>query len=276
MASNAAIKRLTREYAAIQQNPPEFIVAHPSESNILEWHYILTGPPNTPYEGGQYWGTLTFPPDYPFNPPAIRMLTASGRFQSNTRLCLSISDFHPKSFNPAWSVSTILIGLMSFMTGEEMTTGSVRASDLERRVLAAKTRWYNSTGNGSSTRKIPSISGGQSASSSSLKTGDGGVRFRSEWPEIDAENWKWMEERRMDPASGMVVKSSSTQSCTPGARALPILNSTPGAVVEGAQVARNAGQGFLRRNIGLVIFFGFMVYAVTSRLMSEGRSIQDL
>jgi ubiquitin-conjugating enzyme E2 J2 len=268
MASNGAIKRLTREYAAIQQNPPEYIVTHPSESNILEWHYILTGPPDTPYEGGQYWGTLTFPSDYPFNPPAIRMLTASGRFQVNTRLCLSISDFHPKSFNPAWSVSTILIGLMSFMTSEEMTTGSVRASEQERRVLAAQTRWYNSTGKGSSTRKVAGIGG-----SASSRTGDGGARFRSEWPELDTENWKWMEEKRIDPATGAAVKQG--QSCAPGARALAHLNSTQGAVVEGAQQARNAGQGFLRRNIGLIVFFGFMVYAVFSRLMSEGR-IPDL
>ncbi|KAL9065366.1 MAG: hypothetical protein Q9157_007497, partial [Trypethelium eluteriae] len=124
MATRAANKRLAREYKSISENPPPYIVAHPSESNILEWHYILTGPPKTPYEGGQYWGTLMFPPDYPFAPPSIRMHTPSGRFQPSTRLCLSISDFHPKSFNPAWEVSTILIGLMSFMTSEEMTTGS--------------------------------------------------------------------------------------------------------------------------------------------------------
>ncbi|CAB1315637.1 unnamed protein product, partial [Coregonus sp. 'balchen'] len=30
-------------------------------------------------------------------------------------LCLSITDFHPDTWNPAWSVSTILTGLLSFM-----------------------------------------------------------------------------------------------------------------------------------------------------------------
>ena len=34
------------------------------------------------------------------------------------RLCLSISDFHPDTWNPAWSVSTILTGLLSFMVSE--------------------------------------------------------------------------------------------------------------------------------------------------------------
>ena len=48
-------------------------------------------------------------------PPTIRMTTPSGRFQPDTRLCLTMSDFHPSSWNPSWSVSTILNGLLSFM-----------------------------------------------------------------------------------------------------------------------------------------------------------------
>lgn len=54
--------------------------------------------------GGFYHGKLIFPPDFPFKPPSIFMLTPSGRFQTNTRLCLSISDFHPDTWNPAWTV----------------------------------------------------------------------------------------------------------------------------------------------------------------------------
>lgn len=56
-----------------------------------------------------------FPPDYPFKPPRISMVTPNGRFATNKRLCLSISDFHPDTWNPAWSVATILTGLLSFM-----------------------------------------------------------------------------------------------------------------------------------------------------------------
>ncbi|KFZ18203.1 hypothetical protein V502_04229 [Pseudogymnoascus sp. VKM F-4520 (FW-2644)] len=176
MASRAANKRLTREYKTISENPPPYVVAHPSESNILEWHYIITGPEKTPYYNGQYWGTLIFPPDYPFAPPAIRMHTPSGRFQSSTRLCLSISDFHPKSFNPAWEVSTILIGLLSFMTSEEMTTGSVAATEAERKWTTARTRWWNSTGGGSSTRLLPGMP--VPKGNGAIKAGDGGAKFR--------------------------------------------------------------------------------------------------
>ncbi|CAM9024587.1 unnamed protein product [Wickerhamomyces anomalus] len=122
MATKQAHKRLTKEYKSMVENPPPFITAHPSERNILEWHYLISGPPDTPYAGGQYHGTLMFTSEYPFKPPAIKMITPSGRFQPNTRLCLSMSDYHPDLWNPAWSVATILTGLLSFMTGDEDTT----------------------------------------------------------------------------------------------------------------------------------------------------------
>lgn len=143
MATKAAFKRLTKEYQQIQKDPPEFAIAKPSERNILEWHYVITGPPDSPYHNGQYYGTLHFPADYPFKPPAIKMCTPSGRFQCNTRLCLSISDFHPKSWNPSWQVSTILTGLVSFMTSEEMTTGGISTSAPARQGYARDSRQSN-------------------------------------------------------------------------------------------------------------------------------------
>ena len=143
MASVQANKRLTKEYKNIVSNPPPYVLAAPYEDNILEWHYVITGPPDTPYENGQYHGTLVFPSDYPFNPPAIRMVTPNGRFKENTRLCLSMSDYHPEAWNPAWSVVTILNGLLSFMTGDEQTTGSIATNDSVKRTLARKSKSFN-------------------------------------------------------------------------------------------------------------------------------------
>ncbi|KAJ2751256.1 Ubiquitin-conjugating enzyme E2 6 [Coemansia nantahalensis] len=143
MASKAAFKRLTKEYKAMQTNPPPFITAKPLEANILEWHYVLRGPPDTAYEGGEYHGRLRFPADYPYKPPAIQMITPSGRFQTNTNICMSMSNFHPDTWNPAWSVSTILSGMLSFMVEEEATTGSIRASTADRKILARKSRQAN-------------------------------------------------------------------------------------------------------------------------------------
>lgn len=43
-------------------------------------------------------GKLIFPKEYPYKPPSIMMLTPNGRFKLNSRLCLSMSDFHPESW----------------------------------------------------------------------------------------------------------------------------------------------------------------------------------
>ncbi|KAI9229060.1 MAG: ubiquitin-conjugating enzyme/RWD-like protein [Piptocephalis tieghemiana] len=143
MASPVALKRLTREYMAIQDSPPDYITAKPLESNILEWHYVIQGPPDTSYTGGEYHGKLVFPKEYPFKPPAIYMFTPSGRFATNTSLCLTMSEFHPNLWNPAWSVATILNGLLSFMCSEESTSGSVIATKAQRRALALSSWNYN-------------------------------------------------------------------------------------------------------------------------------------
>lgn len=156
MATTSATRRLAKEYQQIQIDPPEFAIAKPNEKNILEWHYVITGPPDTPYHNGQYYGVLNFPPDYPFKPPSIKMVTPSGRFQCNTRLCLSISDFHPKSWNPSWQVSTILTGLVSFMTSEEMTTGGISTPNGARIGYARDSR-KNNNENRTFAREFPDL-----------------------------------------------------------------------------------------------------------------------
>ncbi|SNX85655.1 probable UBC6 - E2 ubiquitin-conjugating enzyme [Melanopsichium pennsylvanicum] len=145
MASKAAIKRLTKEAQLMEKDPPPLVYARPREDNILEWHYILRGPPDTPYAGGEYHGQLLFPPEFPFKPPGIKMQTPSGRFAPNTKICTSMSDYHPHTWQPGWNTSTILIGLLSFMCSDEMTTGSVTASDADRRKLAAQSHAFNLT-----------------------------------------------------------------------------------------------------------------------------------
>ncbi|KFH45402.1 Ubiquitin-conjugating enzyme E2-like protein [Hapsidospora chrysogenum ATCC 11550] len=262
MASKAAHKRLTREYKTISENPPPYITAHPSESNILEWHYVITGPEDTPYHRGQYWGTLVFPPNYPFAPPAIRMHTPSGRFQTSTRLCLSISDFHPKSFNPAWEVSTILTGLLSFMTSEELTTGSISTNAAERQYLAARSRWWNSTGGGSH-------ASGNTAQKGNVKAGDGGAKFRSEWPALDSENWEWMRSNNIDPVTGNRVGGDKESSCGPQ---ISIAGGSSGhqtqVVVDAVVQQRDAGRGWVSRHRLLVFGAAVFVYVLIARLLS--------
>mmetsp|Transcript_19643 Transcript_19643/g.33685 ORF Transcript_19643/g.33685 Transcript_19643/m.33685 type:complete len:220 (+) Transcript_19643:100-759(+) len=144
MALNpTCLGRLRKEYRNITKDPPPHIFAKPHPSNILKWYFIILGPSGTPYEHGIYMGRMQFTDQYPYAPPALYMITPSGRFKTNTKLCLSMSDFHPETWNPLWSVGSVLTGLLSFMVGEEETVGSMKASDAERRKLAFASHEYN-------------------------------------------------------------------------------------------------------------------------------------
>ncbi|ENN80907.1 ubiquitin-conjugating enzyme E2 J2 [Dendroctonus ponderosae] len=142
-STTGATSRLRQDYLRLKRDPIPYVIAEPLGSDILEWHYVVTGPENTPYEGGFYHGKLVFPSDFPFKPPAIYMITPNGRFKTNRKLCLSISDFHPDTWNPAWSVSTILTGLLSFMLEKSPTLGSIETSDYDKRQLAYQSLEYN-------------------------------------------------------------------------------------------------------------------------------------
>uniref|UniRef100_A0A182JUD1 Ubiquitin-conjugating enzyme E2 J2 n=1 Tax=Anopheles christyi TaxID=43041 RepID=A0A182JUD1_9DIPT len=135
--------RLKQDYMRLKRDPVPYITAEPLPSNILEWHYVIKGPEDSPYYGGYYHGTLLFTKEFPFKPPSIYMTTPNGRFKTNKRLCLSISDFHPDTWNPAWSVATILTGLLSFMLESTPTMGSCETTPAEKRRYAQQSLEFN-------------------------------------------------------------------------------------------------------------------------------------
>jgi len=141
--SSSAVARLRQDYIRIKKDPVPYIVAEPLPSNLLEWHYVVRGPEDSLYKGGLYHGKLVFPSQFPFKPPSIYMITPNGRFKTDTRLCLSISDYHPDTWNPAWSVATILTGLLSFMLERSPTLGSIETSDWDKREFALKSLEFN-------------------------------------------------------------------------------------------------------------------------------------
>ncbi len=141
--TKVCVKRLNKELRNIMKNPIPQLKTRPLAENILEWHYVIYNLDGC-YKDGIYHGVLKFPSDYPYKPPSLRMITPSGRFHINQKLCLSFTDFHPESWNPMWSVSTILSGLVSFFLEESSHTyGSMSASKSQRRKFATNSSTFN-------------------------------------------------------------------------------------------------------------------------------------
>ena len=109
MSKKGAGYRLRKELLAINKDRPEFVWATHKETNILLWSFLVAPPDDTVYGGGWYWGRVTFPQDYPFAPPGIQFVTPSGRFRPETKICMSMSDYHPESWNPAWCRASVFL-----------------------------------------------------------------------------------------------------------------------------------------------------------------------
>jgi ubiquitin-conjugating enzyme E2 J1 len=99
------------------------------------------GPRDSEFEGGIYHGRIQLPSDYPFKPPSFMLLTPSGRFEIQKKICLSISNYHPEHWQPSWSVRTALVALIAFMpTNPGGALGSLDYKKEDRRALAIKSR----------------------------------------------------------------------------------------------------------------------------------------
>ncbi|KAL1539132.1 Ubiquitin-conjugating enzyme E2 32 [Salvia divinorum] len=138
---NPAVKRILQEVKEMQSNPSDDFMSLPLEENIFEWQFAIRGPVDSEFEGGIYHGRIQLPAEYPLKPPSFMLLTPNGRFETQTKICLSISNHHPEHWQPSWSVRTALVAMIAFMpTSPNGALGSLDYTKEERRALAIKSR----------------------------------------------------------------------------------------------------------------------------------------
>jgi ubiquitin-conjugating enzyme E2 J1 len=132
-----------QEARELANDPCTDYSAAPLEDDIFEWHCTLRGPPGTEFEGGLYHFRILLPAEYPFRPPSLMMLTPNGRFELNTKICISFTSYHEEMWQPAWGVRTAIIGLQGFfpLKGQAAAgVGSIEYPISERKRLAALSR----------------------------------------------------------------------------------------------------------------------------------------
>jgi len=138
-----AVKRLMRE-AAEMSNPTSEYFAAPLEDNLFEWHFTVRGPEDSDFDGGIYHGRIIVPAEYPMKPPDIILLTPNGRFEVGKKICLSISGYHPETWQPSWSIRTALLAIIGFMPSPgKGSVGSLDYTKEERQVLAKRSQEWS-------------------------------------------------------------------------------------------------------------------------------------
>lgn len=119
---------LMKQLKELNKNPDcGFSAGLVDETNPFEWQVILSGPPDTLYEGGVFKARLVFPPDYPVMPPTMRFTSEMWHpnVYQDGRVCISI--LHPPGDDPhnyedaseRWTavhtVESILVSVISML-----------------------------------------------------------------------------------------------------------------------------------------------------------------
>ncbi|KAK0551353.1 hypothetical protein OC846_003314 [Tilletia horrida] len=140
---SSAVKRILSEAKELASDPCTEYTAQPLESNIFEWHFTLRGPQDTEFQHGLYHGRILLPPEYPFRPPNLMVLTPNGRWELNKKICLSFTGYHEEMWQPAWGIRTALLGMQSLMGARAQAAAGIGALEFpidERKRLALKSK----------------------------------------------------------------------------------------------------------------------------------------
>lgn len=137
--ANTALKRLMTEYKQLTASESEdsmFTAGPVTESDFFTWSCLISGPSDTPFEGGIFEAELKFPRDYPLSPPKMKFNPPlfHPNIYANGEVCISIlhapgDDPHSyesssERWSPVQSVEKILLSVISMLAEPNIESGA--------------------------------------------------------------------------------------------------------------------------------------------------------
>lgn len=105
------------ELRNIEDDPPDGFSLGPVDDDLTEWEAVIWGfPADSVYAGGRFELTLSFPPRYPFVPPAVRFRTKIWHSNVSPRTGKICLDVLKGEWSPALTSRKLVISIMSLMT----------------------------------------------------------------------------------------------------------------------------------------------------------------
>ena len=110
-----AQKRITKELRDLSKENLSICTAGPVDNDMFKWQATILGPKDSPYEGGIFMVSITFPPDYPFKPPQLKFTTKiyHCNISPDGDICL---DILKSQWSPALTIMKVLLSLCSLLT----------------------------------------------------------------------------------------------------------------------------------------------------------------
>jgi len=104
-----------KETTRLVTEPVPGITALPDEHNGRYFHVTMSGPKDSPYEGGHFKLELFLPEEYPMSAPKVRFMTKL--YHPNVdklgRICL---DILKDKWSPALQIRTVLLSIQALLS----------------------------------------------------------------------------------------------------------------------------------------------------------------
>jgi len=108
MYNNIFLRRIKLDMASLEEQT--LVSAQPNENNLYEWKATITGPPETPYEGGIFKFDIELPNDYPFSPPIVTVKTKIFHPNiSKNKICV---DFLQGKWSCLMQIQSVLMSIL--------------------------------------------------------------------------------------------------------------------------------------------------------------------
>ncbi len=110
-----ALRRIQKELADFQKDPPAGCSAAPVGDDLFNWEGVLMAPPDSPYAGGVFKLSIRFPTEYPFKQPHVQFNTKiyHPNINASGGICL---DILKSQWSPALTISKVLLSILSLLT----------------------------------------------------------------------------------------------------------------------------------------------------------------
>ena len=109
-------RRILKELQDLNKENGDNITASPvNEDNIYKWTATISGPDESPYEGGIFHLEINLPDNYPIRPPQIVFKTKiyHPNISGSGSICL---DILKSSWSPALTIHKTLLSIRSLLT----------------------------------------------------------------------------------------------------------------------------------------------------------------
>lgn len=159
---------LVNQFKTAVKEPHEYLKFCMDEKDVKTWYIMLSGfeGDEGEYKGGQYIVRVVLPNDFPYNPPQFYFMTEQGLYGVETKVCISIGEYHKDQYRAALGVRGFCNQLVSGLIGwKDMGSGIqiLSTSNKEKSRLARASQAYNERHNADILRKINDSYNGYSA-----------------------------------------------------------------------------------------------------------------